>query len=254
MRVQWTHHSTALEGNSLTLGDTAFVLQEGLAVGGKPLKDHLAVIGHAKAIDLLYALIDRQKQVTADDVHSLHKMVQVADALDASATIRRWKIEANGTTATLSSHTQQWHEYARPDDIPLLMGTWLQDLDGVRQTSGDCLDAYTDLHLGFAAIHPYADGNGRLARLLANIPVIEGGAPPILVPQDRRRDYIMLMGDWSIARGAPRPGEPLVHPLLEREALRAFFEEVAQPARDLVGSYRKRQSLRGSQGVDLIKR
>ncbi len=96
--------------------------------------------------------------------------------------------------------------------------------------------------VGSPIIHPYADGNGRMARLLANIPVIEGGNPPVLIPQELRRDYITRMGDWSIARGAPLPGQPLVPRIEPRSQLQSFFASVSQPARDLVADYRARQA------------
>ena len=246
IRALWTHHSTALEGNTLTLGDTAFVLSEGLTVSGKSLKDHQEVIGHARAIDLVYAIIAERRNVTADDLHLMHRAVQTELTVDAFSPSGRWKVEPNGTTALLTSGESRWHDYAQPGDVPALMDSWLRLLTEARQShAGDPLDTYTDLHLGFTTIHPYADGNGRMTRLLANIPVIESGDPPILVPQERRRDYITLMGDWSIARGSPRPDETLVPRSASWMRLRTFFADVAQPARALVAAYRERQQVRG---------
>jgi len=243
IRALWTHTSTALEGNTLTLGDTAFVLQEGLTVGGKPLKDHQEVIGHARAIDLIYSLIDQRRRVTADDLHQIHRAVQTEVVMDAFNPVGRWKVEPNGTSALLSSGASQWHDYAKPEIVPALMETWLEMLDGARrQEPSDRLDTYTDLHLGFTTIHPYADGNGRMARLLANIPVLEGGDPPVLILPELRRDYITRMGDWSVARGAPQPGQALVPRIEPRSRLQAFFTSVSQPARDLVAIYRARQA------------
>lgn len=68
LRNLWTHSSTAIEGNTLTLGETAFVLEEGLTVSGKPLKDHQEVVGHARAIDLVYGLIRREAALTEKDL------------------------------------------------------------------------------------------------------------------------------------------------------------------------------------------
>ena len=65
LRNLWTHASTAIEGNTLTLGETAFVLQEGLTISGKPLKDHEEVVGHARAIDLVYQLVENDTGVVA---------------------------------------------------------------------------------------------------------------------------------------------------------------------------------------------
>ncbi|MFN2257492.1 MAG: hypothetical protein ABR516_03350 [Desulfuromonadaceae bacterium] len=67
IRNLWTHTSTAIEGNSLTLGDTEFILEEGLTVAGKPIRDHQDVIGHAKAIEVVYQLMD-QDCITDEDV------------------------------------------------------------------------------------------------------------------------------------------------------------------------------------------
>ena len=249
IRCLWTHHSTALEGNTLTLGDTAFVLQEGLTVSGKSIKDHQEVIGHARAIDLVYAIIDQRREVTPDELHLIHRAVQTEVVVDAFAPIGRWKNESNGTTALLTSGKTCWHDYATVGSVPALMDSWCLLLAEVRKNRNkttDLLDVYTDLHLSFTAIHPYADGNGRMARLMANIPVIEGDEPPVLVPLQRRRDYLMLMGDWSIARGMPAVDQALVTRNSAWIKLRAFFSEVSQPARELLATYRGRQRARGT--------
>ena len=68
LRNLWTHTSTAIEGNTLTLGETAVVLEEGLTISGKPLKDHEEVVGHARAIDLIYDLIGRESNLTEKDL------------------------------------------------------------------------------------------------------------------------------------------------------------------------------------------
>ena len=68
LRNLWTHTSTAIEGNTLTLGETAFVLEEGLTISGKPLKDHEEVVGHARAIDFVYDLIRRKSDLTEKDL------------------------------------------------------------------------------------------------------------------------------------------------------------------------------------------
>ena len=70
-------------------------------------------------------------------------------------------------------------------------------------------EAYTEIHLGFTAIHPYADGSGRMARLLANLPLLQAGQPPLLIDVDQRREYIALLGEYSLQQGAPKPGDEL---------------------------------------------
>jgi len=76
LRNLWTHTSTAIEGNTLTLGETAFVLEEGITISGKPLKDHEEVVGHAGAIDLVYDLIRSGADLTEKHLFDFHKAVQ----------------------------------------------------------------------------------------------------------------------------------------------------------------------------------
>jgi len=94
IRDQWTHSSTAIEGNTLTLGDTKFILDEGLTVSGKPIKDHNEVIGHAKAIDLLYGMLDRD--MTNEDLFNVHKAVQTDTVADIYKPYGAWKINPMG--------------------------------------------------------------------------------------------------------------------------------------------------------------
>ena len=95
LRDLWTHTSTALEGNTLTLGDTHFVLEEGLTIPGKPLKDHEEVTGHARAIDLLYQSLN--EPVTKALLFELHKAVQTEIVTDIYNPNGAWKVEPNGT-------------------------------------------------------------------------------------------------------------------------------------------------------------
>lgn len=82
LRNLWTHTSTAIEGNTLTLGETAFGLEEGLTISGKPLKDHEEVVGHARAIDLVYDLIRSKSDLTENDLFDLHKAIQTERIID----------------------------------------------------------------------------------------------------------------------------------------------------------------------------
>jgi len=128
----WTHTSTAIEGNTLTLGDTAFLLEEGLTVGGKPLKDHQEVVGHARAIDLLYDLLERGGDagaVTEEDLFILHRAVQTEVVLDIYQPVGQWKNEQNFTSFVGTDNRQHWREYPRPANAPQLMQEWLESLN-----------------------------------------------------------------------------------------------------------------------------
>ena len=195
IRDTWTHNSTALEGNSLSLGDTKFVIEEGLTVAGKPLKDHQEVIGHASAITQVYDLLGRD--VTADDLFGLHRSVQAEHITDIYKPLGNWKVEPNGTYAVDDSGAQVFVEYAAPEDVPALMADVIDCINTTNLQPVDVRDAapaYARIHAGFVSIHPFWDGNGRLARLIANVP-----------PPDRRA------AAQAAAPGHPQGRAPGLH-------------------------------------------
>lgn len=220
LRNLWTHTSTAIEGNTLDLGETAFVIEEGLTVSGKPIKDHLEVTGHARAIDLIYNLLDKER-ISRDDLFALHKAVQTELILDVYKPIGNWKNSPNGTIK-ITDGRQVYVEYPSPVDIPALMEKWINMMNlyvANKLEKEEALRAYAELHVSFVQIHPFFDGNGRMARLVANLPVIKSGFPPILIPKEKRREYLQALAKYDSIAGLPTVERPLV---LHEEGLRTF--------------------------------
>jgi Fic family protein len=94
--------------------------------------------------------------------------------------------------------------YALSEDTPELMNKWIKYFNSLVKSVKDeetALEAYLSAHVSFIRIHPFFDGNGRLARLLANIPVLVAGFPPIVVPSEARLDYIRELWDYQRAVG-----------------------------------------------------
>ena len=199
VRNLWTHASTAIEGNTLTLGDTAFVLEEGLTIAGKPLRDHQEVYGHAKGIEVIYRLLEAHPLQEAD-IFALHRVVLTEAITDIYKPVGAWKNEANFTTAIGPDGGQHWREFPEPLHIPKLMSQWLAMFNlwyGEPLTRDAAATAYADIHLDFVTVHPFFDGNGRMARLLANLPVLCAGSPPIVVPAEGRQAYKKAISDYQ---------------------------------------------------------
>ena len=212
LRNLWTHGSTAIEGNTLTLGETAFVIEEGLTVSGKPLKDHQEVVGHARAIDLIYDMVERPNGISREDLFNLHRAVQTQWVIDAYKPLGDWKKEPNGTYM-MDGDRQVFYEYAIPGDVPVLMETWVAFLNRKMKeihTREEAVFAYADIHLSFVRIHPFFDGNGRMARLAANLPVLKAGFPPIMIPKEKRRAYLLCLSRYELAVGSPIPRTDLL--------------------------------------------
>jgi Fic family protein len=199
VRNLWTHASTAIEGNTLTLGDTAFVLEEGLTIAGKPLRDHQEVYGHAKGIEVIYRLLE-VTQLQESDIFALHRVVLTEAITDIYKPVGAWKNETNFTTLVGPDGRQHWREFPEPEHISGLMSQWLNAFNtwyGQPLTMDAAGRAYADIHLDFVTIHPFFDGNGRMARLLANLPVLRAGFPPIVVPAEARQGYKKAISDYQ---------------------------------------------------------
>ncbi len=252
LRNLWTHTSTAIEGNTLTLGETAFVLEEGLTISGKPLKDHEEVVGHARAIDLLYGLLDQKTPLNEDALFNLHKAVQTHVVLDVYKPVGAWKKEPNSTVGVIDEK-QVVFEYAAPKHVPSLMKQWFKLYHELMASAvpGDkekALQAYVSLHVSFIRIHPFFDGNGRMARLIANLPVLKAGLPPVIVPREQRKAYIDALSQYHYAVGQIEKGGEL---LPEPEALKpfvAFCEQAWRASMDLVDEIYKKQQIRAEKG------
>jgi hypothetical protein len=245
LAAEWTHESTAIEGNTLTLGETVKILELGLTIGGKPLRDHQEVYGHARAIDLVYEMVGRA--VTREDLFALHRAVMPLSAVDSLNPVGDWKKDFNGTTGVVDGKSV-YMEYAAPVDVPRLMERWLTDFNKTRPINrpAQAVAAYVRTHMIFVRIHPFFDGNGRMARLIANLTVLAAGFTPILVPMSRRADYIDLLWRYQNAVGCIVRGSRLLppHPAL-REFESLLLEEwkkttsIVEEARQLA---RQRQS------------
>lgn len=204
LRDHWTHASTAIEGNTLSLGDTHSILELGLTISGKPLREHHEVVGHAKAIDLIYQI--SSTPLTKQHIFDLHKAVQLEIVMDIYAPVGAWKVEKNFSNSMTSNNKPVIIEYADPVEIDELMAQFIDTInhwDINTITTENAHQTYAKLHLAFVHIHPFADGNGRLARLLANLPLLKTGLPPLLIDQNQRRDYITLLADYQTNTQTP---------------------------------------------------
>ncbi len=201
IRDLWTHTSTALEGNTLTLGDTHFILQEGLTVSGKPMREHQEVLGHAKAIDLIYQTITQP--VSEGFLFELHKAVQTEQVTDIYKPNGAWKNEVNGTYA-IYDNKHVFIEYSYPQDVAVLMSETIDFVNSVdlnALTLESAHNIYAKIHMAVVHVHPFWDGNGRIARLLSNIPLLKAGLPPLVIQTESRRTYIQALSQYQIDIG-----------------------------------------------------
>jgi Fic family protein len=195
-RLDWNYHSNAIEGNKLTLGETALYLSEGLTANGKPLKDHLDLSGHDEVIGFLTSFIHRDEALTEAVIRHLHKVMLVkpykieAKTSEGRVTqklieIGEYKTEPNEVVTPSGAI----HRYPLPQDIPAKMAELINWFRNSSQEEHPVLRAAI-FHYEFTAIHPFADGNGRMARILMNLILMQAGFPPVVIKIGERDKYV----------------------------------------------------------------
>ena len=172
--VDYTYSSNAIEGNALTLSETAMVLS-GLTIGEKPIKDHLEAIGHRDAFVFLEDFVKSGEPISEVFVRQLHSLV-LADKPRDKGVYRRIPVVITGAV----------HTPPHPSLIAPMMEAWVRDLQTTRLLP---LVSAAEFHIRFEAIHPFIDGNGRTGRLLANFILMRSGYLPISIKYENRRAY-----------------------------------------------------------------
>jgi Fic family protein len=225
LRDKWTHTSTGLEGNSFTLGDTEFFLKEGLTIGGKTLQEHMDIYGHAEAIEYLFDIVCNKTLLSQSELFELHRLVQKKTVYDVYKPVGAWKLEANGTYFTSHDGEQRYVEYPSPDIIPVLMARWLtwhNEVTASHLSKDNAPRVFAEIHTSFVRIHPFYDGNGRVARLIANIALLRYGLPPLLIQKEQRKKYIQLLAEYELLATTPLTRDA---PLLPKNYLFEKFVE-----------------------------
>lgn len=198
LRIEWTYNSNAIEGNTLTFGETAFFLREGLTSEGRPLKDYLEAKNHVEAIDGLKEIIKGKRILTEGLIKELHavllKGVEYTQALGKGGqsvqkrvTPGQYKSQPNHVL-TLSGRV---HHYTDPlhvrDEMEKLVA-WYHQSSELHP-----VDKGARFHYQFVKIHPFDDGNGRLARILMNLILMSEGYPPCVIQRRHRKQYLSAL-------------------------------------------------------------
>jgi len=174
--VELTYTSNAIEGNTLSRSETAIVLEKGITVRGKPLKDHLEAIDHKEALDYVRRLARRDEALREGDVRELHRLVMARSNPREAGRYSQAQRYIQGSQVTFPS----------PAEIPARMGDFGQWLAQAAPHPQDAFEA----HARLVTIHPFSDGNGRTARLLMNLILFKGGYPPVVISPEDRPDYL----------------------------------------------------------------
>lgn len=199
LRAEWTFDSNAIEGSTLTLGETIFFLQEGLTVEGKPLKDFLDARNHAEAIDLLFDVVAQKRGITESLIKEINALLLVGVTSTPAMDNQGRRIQKPATPGQYKSqpnHVLQQdgsiHHYIEPLQVPQEMQQlcdWINN--NPKQLHAVIVSGIA--HYNMVRIHPFDDGNGRGARILMNLILLMQGYTPVIVRNAKRRGYLQAL-------------------------------------------------------------
>jgi Fic family protein len=176
--IEYTYHTNVIEGNTLTLRETQLVIQEGITVKGKPLRYHLEAINHPKAVKFIERLAKKLKSIGEQDILYLHGITMKGIEEAEPGAYRRGQVAITGSR----------YRPPPPYEAPLMMADyvdWLSDNpEELRPVELAALAHFRLVH-----IHPFVDGNGRVARLLMNLILLRHGYPIAYVRREERGRY-----------------------------------------------------------------
>ncbi len=181
-RIELTYSSNALEGNTLSRQETALVVEKGQTVEGKTIQEHLEATNHASAWDFLKQLKNKQpSMIDQQDILNIHRhILQKIDDTNAGR-YRSVPVRVGGSTVVFSN----------PVKVPQLMDefeAWLKTQSDVEPAT-----LAAEIHYRLMSLHPFIDGNGRTARLLMNLVLLQHAYPPAIIPTEKRLEYVTAL-------------------------------------------------------------
>ena len=255
LRIEWTYNSNAIEGNTLTFGETHFFLREGLTSEGRPLKDFLEAQNHAEAIDVLADTVREKQPLTEFFIKSLHAVllrgVESTIAKGMNGEYIHKKLHA-GEYKKQPNHVMtvsgELHKYCDPLLVPDEMQKLMEWCNGEEIKKLSAVEKAGLLHLKFVTIHPFDDGNGRISRLLMNVALMQNGLPPCIIKNKHRKEYISILE--NIQHGKDSAESFLLFIAREMKETMIFMERILQEKEVLVDPFK---SLNKFQRLEIIE-
>ncbi len=200
LRLEANYNSNAIEGNSLTLGETRSLILHGLTAHGKPLRDHLDIKGHDSAVQAIEDAVNEDHELNEVFIRNLHVVLlkepyktqaETPDGIPTERTISpgEYKTETNN----VQTSTGEVFYFTPPEQVKQAMGDLIDWYRARERERDHPIIIAATFHYRFVRIHPFDDGNGRMARLLMNMILIKHGFTVAMIRRESRDDYLGLL-------------------------------------------------------------
>jgi len=171
--IEYTYESNKIEGNTLTLQETALVIEKGLTIGGKTLNEHLEAINHAHAIDYIKDLAKEKNTITERDILQIHALILQGISRENAGAYRKVQVMISGAK----------HIPPPPYELQKEIAEMMRFYNDNRETMHP-VELAAEMHERLVSIHPFVDGNGRTSRLLMNLILLQNGYPIAILKGD----------------------------------------------------------------------
>lgn len=182
LTAEWIYNSNAIEGSTLTLRETQLILETGLTIGGKSLREHFEVINHKEAIEYVETLARSDDPPGPFQVRRIHSLVLARIDDESAGQYRNLPVSIAGAP----------HQPPEPWQVPGLMEKWREWLHGPALAMHP-VERAALAHHRLVSIHPFLDGNGRTARLVMNLLLMQQGYPPAIIQRANRQGYYRVL-------------------------------------------------------------
>ncbi|MBD5136939.1 MAG: Fic family protein [Lachnospiraceae bacterium] len=183
--LTYTHNSTAIEGNTLTLMETKVVLEDGISIGGKELREIYEVVNHKKAYYYVKKCIDEGKQLNENIVKDIH--AYLTENIIIGGIYRNQEVRISGAGHTPPSG----------NDMYVQIKNFYTDLE-MKSKELNTIELAAWTHAEFVRIHPFIDGNGRTSRLIMNYQLMVNGYLPISIAKESRLEYYNTLEEYAV--------------------------------------------------------
>ena len=190
LSVRMTHHSNAIEGNTLTLNETATIILDSTIPGSKSVREVFEVLNHKKAIDYMISELKNEKKLDIYMIKKINK--EILDRLNDNA--GNFK---NSSNAIIGADFVT----STPSQAPILTKNWIENLNyrlELCKNDDEKLLEILNSHIEFERIHPFSDGNGRTGRLIMMYLCFQEKIAPFVIEKEDRALYMSYLREQNV--------------------------------------------------------
>ncbi|PZM84798.1 Fic family protein [Candidatus Gracilibacteria bacterium] len=181
--VFFTYHSNAIEGNSISLGETKLILEDGISIGGKTIRELQETLNHKELLEFLYSFLEKDEEISEDLIKKIHSII-MKNIDENAGEYRKIQVYISG-------------EEKLPPKAENIEKMMKKLIKSYKENNEDIIKKAIKFHYDFVKIHPFIDGNGRSIRLILNMILMKAGFPMIIIPLIRRAEYIQTLNSKS---------------------------------------------------------